>query len=254
MAPPMETNEDETPDGNTAMAALTVNQFLSFMNPRIKASVEEAVGPLQSQVASNSHDIQTLISENRSLRSSIEIQSKLLDDQQRKNNIILYGLPETSPTSLIPEFLSFLKKFLSITLLSHEINSIRRIGFNKGNKPRPTLISLVSFNTKMCILSNSSFLKDTPFSLANDYSMEVRSKRKELIPLLKGLRAKNINARLRDGDLWIDGKKTSKEEAISLIEEAPRTKKRDREEESQSGGGDHQNSSLPPGKKIPRKI
>lgn len=232
------------PDGEQSINTLSINQLVAT----IKTSVDNAVSPLTTSVKDNTEKIQFLIDENKTLQSTIESQAKRWDDQQRKNNIIIHGLAENTSSPIESIVLNFLESSLTTSLQKHEINMVKRIGLSSGgDKLRPILLAFVSFNTKLSILGKSALLKGTNYSITNDYSNETRAIRQDLMPLLQRLKQKKFKVKLRDRDLWIENKKLSKQEAIDMLNDNTRIRKRSRDSTGMSQNG--KEPAEPPSKK-----
>ncbi|CAH2109103.1 unnamed protein product [Euphydryas editha] len=94
--------------------------------------------------------LKPILEENKILKLKVEkLEKKVerLERDKRSNNVIIHGLAEREQSTL--ELIECIKKCfldeLDITIENYEINKIHRIGIrNKNQKPRPTLLSLVS--------------------------------------------------------------------------------------------------------------
>lgn len=132
--------------------------------------------------------LKPVLEENQMLKLKVENLTKkveLLERDKKSNNIIIHGLAEEEKSTL--DLIEYIKKCfldeLDITIEKYEINKIYRIGTrNKSEKPRPTLLSLVSGWKKNEILKNKKKLKT--FYITGDYSKETLEIRKSLQPKL----------------------------------------------------------------------
>ena len=114
---------------------------------------------------------------------------KYVDNQARKNNIILYhGLADSDRecratcSSMVYEFLHDNFNISDNNYLAQ----VYRIGQFKGVlHPRPIMLTFKENDTKMHVLKKSSFLRGSRFALSEDYDSVVREKRKKLYDHLK---------------------------------------------------------------------
>ena len=132
--------------------------------------------------------------------SRLEEQMKYVDNQARKNNIILYGLADSDResratcSSMVYEFLHDNFNISDNNYLAQ----VYRIGqFKVVLHPRPIMLTFKENDTKMQVLKKSSFLRGSRFALSEDYDSVVREKRKKLYDHFKnmGIEAKNIMLR-----------------------------------------------------------
>ncbi|KAJ0171949.1 hypothetical protein K1T71_012712 [Dendrolimus kikuchii] len=132
--------------------------------------------------------LKPVLEENQIMKHKVEKLEKkveLLEREKKSNNIIIHGLAENEQTTL--DLIKCIKKCfldeLGITIENYEINKIYRIGLrNKNEKPRPTLLSLVSGWKKTEIMRNKKKLKE--LYITEDYSKETLEIRKSLQPKL----------------------------------------------------------------------
>lgn len=128
--------------------------------------------------------LKPVLEENQSLKLKVEKLEKkveFLERDRKGNNIIIHGLAEQEQSAL--DLIKRIKKCfldeLGITIEIHEINKIYRIGMrNKNEKPRPTLLSLVSGWKKAEILRNKK--KSKELYITEDFSKETLEIRKSL--------------------------------------------------------------------------
>ncbi|KAJ8713211.1 hypothetical protein PYW07_013581 [Mythimna separata] len=134
--------------------------------------------------------LKPILEENQILKQKVDKLEKkveLLEREKKSNNIIIHGLPEGEQTTL--DLIKLIKNCfldeLGIAIENYEINKIFRIGSknkNKNEKPRPTLLSLVTGWKKIEIMKNKKKLKD--LYITEDYSKETLEIRKSLQPKL----------------------------------------------------------------------
>ncbi|KAJ4449280.1 hypothetical protein ANN_00678 [Periplaneta americana] len=82
------------------------------------------------------------------------------------------------------------------------INNAYRVG---GGKNRPIVVKLNSYFIKEHIMANTNQLKGSKIYIENDFSKEIREKRKKLVPLLKEARFIGFKAILVNDKIKING-------------------------------------------------
>ena len=116
-----------------------------------------------------------------------------LEDQSRRNNIIFYGIPELESgveTWEQSEELvrKFMKENLELDSDSLGISRAHRLKNKSGNgdeenaTPRPIIVKFDIFKSRQMVLNASSKLKDTEFSMSEDFCAKTIEIRKSLIP------------------------------------------------------------------------
>lgn len=138
--------------------------------------------------------LKPVLQENKILKLKVEnLEKKVerLERDKKRNNILIHGLVENekSTRDLIENIKEVFLGELDLTIEDYEINKIHRIGMrNKNEKPRPTLLSLVSGWKKNEIMRNKKQLKE--IYITEDYSKETLEIRKSLQPKLMEERKK----------------------------------------------------------------
>lgn len=152
-----------------------------------------------------------ILEENKHLKSKVNILEKkveFLEEEKRKNNLILFGVKESEWNgSLIEDIKIIIEKETNINIQPHEINKAYRIGI-KGKYARPLLVSFTSTWKRNLILRCKN--KFTPgFYIKEDFSKAILEERKKLIPLLIQEREKGKIAYLKKDKLIVKDKMDS---------------------------------------------
>lgn len=153
--------------------------------------------------------LKPVLEENKILKLKVESMEKKverLEKDKKRNNILIHGLEEkeNSTLDLIINIKNCFLKELDITLEDYDINKIHRIGKKNNEKPRPTLLSLVSEWKKNEIMRNKKKLKE--LYITEDYSKETLEIRKSLHPKLMEERKKGNLAYLKYDKLIVKEK------------------------------------------------
>lgn len=100
------------------------------------------------------------------------------------------------------KLLTFLKEKMNVECTSEGIDYVSRLGRKPGTFS-PVLVRFVQLKKKLEILKNRNYLKGMKYNIDEDYSPEIREKRKSLLPDLIKLRAEGKRAVLRQDKLVI---------------------------------------------------
>ncbi|KAJ4435109.1 hypothetical protein ANN_23684 [Periplaneta americana] len=162
-----------------------------------------------------SNDLDTLVNRYNEVENKLKevIQEQVVlkaivkrwEIESRRNNIVFYGVEEEnyekgSDTCFV--VLDLLTKFFRLNLDVSAINNAYRVGRGKN---RPIVVKLNSYFIKEHIMANTNQLKGSKIYIENDFSKEIREKRKKLVPLLKEARFKGFKASLVNDKIKING-------------------------------------------------
>lgn len=129
---------------------------------------------------------------------------------------------DEKPEQLLSSVLNILHTKLDIKC--DNIERCHRLGTRKSEKPRPAIIKLLDFRTKVHILSNASKLKGTDIFINEDFSVRVRQIRKELWQHSADLRKEAEKVRLQYDQLVIDSVRYVWDDSTKSIVESSSTK------------------------------
>nr|XP_037273500.1 uncharacterized protein LOC119165424 [Rhipicephalus microplus] len=112
------------------------------------------------------------------------------ENHSRRNNLIFYGLPESTGSEALVQVEQLVIKHcrdrLGISIDPKEIERAHRLGRRKGtNHHRPIIVKFAFHKTKGEILSNGRKFKGTTFSVGEDFSRRVQNVRRQLIAFAK---------------------------------------------------------------------
>ncbi|CAB3219823.1 unnamed protein product [Arctia plantaginis] len=167
-------------------------QFQIFFD-KIKNEMEMQTTTITNNLLQKLEEkLQPIIEENKNLKVKIEVlENKLnkLENEKKKNNVLLFRLQETEKSSLdlLKTVKEIMKNDLNLIVNDSDIQSIYRIGKKNKEKTRPLLISFTNYWKKIEILKNKKRLKDV--YIVEDYPKAVLEKRKLLQEQLKEERA-----------------------------------------------------------------
>lgn len=148
----------------------SLREMESNITKNVNNNINEMVGNLQLK-------LQKLEEENGSQERRLDT----IERTQRQRNLVLFGVEEEERgyNDLVNIILNILNNEMNISCTSLEIQALRRIG-RKGDKNRPIVISFTTLGRKIEVLKNWKSLKNTSYSIAEDYPPKVLEIRKTL--------------------------------------------------------------------------
>lgn len=175
---------------------------------------------MKDAVQNNSTLIQDLQQKNDQLQYQLKKQAKDLETIKTKNNIVIHGLSSSgqdSITTLEDKSIHFLSTSCSIQVSREQINYSRRLSKFPDSTKCPILVTLSSFKIKASIMNSIHKLRNSGYSITKDYDKDTLQARNQLIPLVKRLRIKNYDVKLKDDIMFIDDKPVSASKAEALL-------------------------------------
>lgn len=128
-----------------------------------------------------------------------------LESRSRRNNILLHGLPE-DPNEKGDTLSSNVSKLLTemLEIPCPHIERCHRIGKVREGRPRPVIMRILDFGEKMRIMKNVSKLKGSNFRVTEDFSLRVRTIRKNLYDATSSFRKNGSDVKIRYDHVYID--------------------------------------------------
>lgn len=159
----------------------------------------QKIGELESKLKEKDEEIGTL-------RRDLEI-------HRRKNNLVLFNVPETEKNieelqKLVSELLL---KATNIAVSEMDLNNVFRMGKKEG-KTRPILVSFVTETKMRAIIVKKHLLRNENVGVSQDFPKGVIDERKKLQPMVTHLNKLGKKATLRNDLVFVNGKQLSKEE------------------------------------------
>ncbi|XP_077528021.1 uncharacterized protein LOC144139597 [Haemaphysalis longicornis] len=133
--------------------------------------------------------ITTITSQTASQVSVLEARLDDAENHSRRNNLLFYGIADDTPSETYVQFEQLITAFcrdrFKISIETKEIERAHRLGRHSPDRCRPIIVKFTSFKTKETVLGNGPQLKDTDFSIGEDFSPLVRNARKHLLAFAK---------------------------------------------------------------------
>lgn len=161
-----------------------------------------AIEEVQEEIQRFRQSISHISSENDQLRAR---QSEL-EDMQRRDNLLFYGLPDAQSESWAQteeKLMNVFSSRLEIAPSEILIERAHRLGGYHPNKCRPVIAKFSSFKLKQQILLSSSKLKEVNVAVSEDYSPATRLARKKLAEFGK---TQSSRFKLRFNKLYVNRK------------------------------------------------
>lgn len=206
------------------------------------ANVEKGFKNLRGEMKDLREDMKQTIAESMQVTNErveiLEAKLKEKDEQitslhkdfeyyKKRNNLVMFGVPENEQNveELETNVFNLVKKATCIEINENDIDDIFRIG-KKGDQCRPVLISLISYRKKQVILNKKSLFRKENITVQADLPKSVTEEKKRLQPMVTALNKSGVKASLRLNELYISGKKLSKNEVEVEMEKFQQKSKR----------------------------
>lgn len=165
-----------------------------------KTELQTAIEQLSCSFNKISETVNTLKNENSELKRNIEH----LEKQQRKNNIVIFGLPHNKHfgETLANWLVTQLHELLHVKISVADIDNVHYLGKSNHNK-RPLLVRFTRYLTKEYVLKNVSKLKGKKVSISHDRTLAEREVHRALVTNLKEARSKGLVAFIKRDKLHI---------------------------------------------------
>ncbi|XP_077484391.1 uncharacterized protein LOC144094321 [Amblyomma americanum] len=154
--------------------------------------------------------------------SNLESRVDDAENRSRSNNLLFYGLPDTSSKETSSESEELVTRLcsenLDITIDPKEIERAHRLGRHSSERCRPIIVKFTFHKTEESILKNARKLKDTDYSIGEDFSHSVRKARKHLLRFAKETSDKYA---LRFKTLYIGPKQYIFDDLTETVKEVP---------------------------------
>lgn len=147
-------------------------------------------------------------------KDNANMANDILDLQCRsmRDNIIIHGIPGTKNEThlqsggLVKSFLADDLKLKPEEVQAIHFSRVHRIGKARPDQkqPRPIVAKVLDSKMKTTMMSRGKELKNTNYSISNQFPPEILSRSRLLYPVMVEARKRKKNARLFD-KLYIDG-------------------------------------------------
>lgn len=136
---------------------LTNEDFIKTITAKFNDLVDKKLKELEKTVSTYENRI-----------SKLEYQVDNYAQKEKINNICIYGIDEINTGNLKESVVKIFNEKIHTALTANDIEWCNRIGNNKNNKPRPTIIKFKNIEDKNYLLKNRKKFKGTPYFLMED--------------------------------------------------------------------------------------
>ncbi|XP_074041809.1 uncharacterized protein [Leptinotarsa decemlineata] len=195
-----------------------IQESNKLINQNIK-EIKNDLKNLTTKIVEVNQRIVKIETEDFSLKEKLKIAERKL----RRNNIIIFGIPEEEQDPL-NYFKTIIEKNLEVTLEETEVDTIKRIGLPSNNKPKPVILELVRNLKKAEIFNKVTKFKGTGLSITNNLNKEDREEQRFLYHQLRSARQNHHQAVLKGNTLIVNGEKYTYQqlkEKENIEEKAP---------------------------------
>lgn len=169
-------------------------------------------------------------------RTEMDLQKEVKD---RRHNVILNNIEEKdeSQTALMEKIVNLMNDAVN-GIQTSDIDYLYRIGKKKvDGSSRPIVVRFVCLHKKESIMKKWNFFTSKGFQIYEDFPIEIRERRKEILPVIKQLKSKGFKASAKVDKLLVNGEIWSIAKAQEVVDEPP--------EEMGNEAGQHHKSSSP---------
>lgn len=140
-------------------------------------------------------------------KENVELKSKVenLERVNKKNNIIVFGIPSTKEAIAEGHSLEELNNILTTNIQQSDISDIYPLGRGPNS---PLKVEFISFIKKKEIFKNISKLKGTTVSISHDYTPQQREEQKKLRSYQKSIQQESQDRCVIKGNKLMIGEKT----------------------------------------------
>lgn len=189
-------------------------------------SIQSSVNGLSEKFDDMSTSVKSIIStqstlqvECTELRKEVKFlkdQVNFLENDRRRNNVILFHVPDTVEINKnVLNFVMDLFNKAELSIPSCCYDTAFRLGKVLGE--RPILVQFTSQRWKRDVFSKAANLRESGYSVSNDLSKEEREIRRTKLAVISKLTSKGFKASLRGTSIFVNGKQISDEKASSLL-------------------------------------
>ena len=135
-----------------------------------------------------------------------ELKATVIDMQCRsmKNNLIFRGIHEISDENTEYRLRNFINDMMEIPKYL-EFGNVHRFGKRQGRKPRPIVARFLYHDELVMVKNAGSTLRNTNFSVNEQFPPEIEQKRQKLYPVASHYRRSGHSTKLVRDKLFIDG-------------------------------------------------
>ena len=194
--------------------------------------LSNTVNDLKASLDFSDSMVETLKSDNASLRTEVIRLTRLTDElvldhnkmgnivldlqsRSMRDNIIFHGIPELKnethhrPEELVKTFLVQNLKMRTDEAAAIDFSRVHRLGKSKTDangkaKSRPIVANVTNSKMKYSIMSKGKALKNTTYSISDQFPPEIMDRRRLLYPIMTEARKKKQKARLSVDKLYIN--------------------------------------------------
>lgn len=190
-----------------------INSSLKQSNETLQAvnSLKGKVNDISTQLSGmqdNLSDAQSRILKLEKENEELHTMLDKLDNNSRKNNIIVFGLPEVDGNdNPAADFASFAINKLEIDISPNVLSNAYRIGKNHGH--RPLFVQFSQYKFKNQVMQNVSKLKGTKISISDDLTPSARAHKKIILKCSNEAKSAGHEVKIKNNYLLVDNIKVN---------------------------------------------
>lgn len=191
-------------DMNTIQERVSdVEKSQNFINTQFEEN-KVAVMNVERDLNNIKQAVDSAITCNKSLSDDIvDLQARSMRD-----NLLFFGIDEAADNDVNENCIEAVQKFCAEKLEIDDtlvLERAHRIGKRKQGKPRPIVVKFNRFQQRETVRHSSSKLKDSRYSITEQYPKPIQENRKRLWPIYKEARAAKKRVSMVRDKLYIEG-------------------------------------------------
>lgn len=196
-----------------------IKEDIDEANKVLLTSINSTLSNHQDQIDSLKQKVTDLELKD-SQRKENEVQKEV---KERRHNVILNKIDETeeSQEALFKAIVDLMNEAVE-GIDPSDIDYLYRLGKRRNDGARrPILVRFVCLHKKEAIMKKWKFFASKKIDIFEDFPVEIRERRKEILPVVKLLKERGMRASVRVDKLLVDGEFWSLARAQEIIDEPP---------------------------------
>lgn len=152
----------------SVIMALKSESFISTLQKLVLDTVKSAVSDVLKDMNTKVNDLEK---ENKHLKEeNIKINKKCdrLEQYSRRNNVRIFGVPESLKENVEEVVTGIFKKFLSVELPEFAVDRCHRVGAIVSGRHRPILVKFSNYKFKYIVFTKKRLLKGSRIVINDD--------------------------------------------------------------------------------------
>lgn len=156
-------------------------EFINSIVEQVTTAVQEV---FSKKISALNSELNKLKQENRNLKEAcVNYENKVDDLEQytRRNNIRIFGLPESKAECIEDSVENLFRDKLNVNIPVCDIDRCHRLGKPNNNSARPVIVKFISYRVRQKVFQEKKKLKDSGITIREDLTKPRLSLLKEAV-------------------------------------------------------------------------